>query len=56
MRETFSGGGSILYLDWGVGYSGYTFVKTNQIIRSLCIPLYVNYTSIFFFNEKIRGD
>lgn len=52
---TFSGDGNKLYLDWGVGHSGYTFVKTYQIIKYLCISLCKLYLN-FLENEKIRGN
>ena len=51
--ETFSGDGNILYLDWGVGYPGYTFVKTNQIthftVHFTVYKLYLSFLGFVFF-------
>ena len=51
-RGALSGDGNILCLSLGVGYSRYTFVKTNQIIHFTVYKVYLN----IFFNETVRGD
>lgn len=50
---TFSADGNILYLDWGVGYSRYTSVKTYQISVYFTVQIIPNF---FLENEKIRGN
>lgn len=38
-EETFQDNGNVPYLDWGLGYTAYTFVKIHQMVHVRSVHL-----------------